>query len=84
MGPLTNPTSPSTCLIGVFSPQLGQLMIETLQLQGKKKVMVVCGREGLDEISPQGETDVFFFFFFFFFFFKKSFWKKIFFFRHGS
>ncbi|RUS19209.1 glycosyl transferase [Endogone sp. FLAS-F59071] len=56
LGPLTNPAKPRRIIVGVHSRNLGELMIEALKLSGVKKAMVVCGAEGLDEISTAGYT----------------------------
>ncbi|KAF9433289.1 anthranilate phosphoribosyltransferase [Entomortierella beljakovae] len=58
MGPLSNPTKPKRVVVGVHSRFLGGLMIRSLQLMGLTSGMVVCGANGLDEISPEGETHV--------------------------
>lgn len=36
--------------------ELGDTFAQVLQLLGVERAMVVCGKEGLDEISPEGET----------------------------
>ncbi|KAF9583639.1 anthranilate phosphoribosyltransferase [Lunasporangiospora selenospora] len=58
MGPLSNPAKPRRFVVGVHSKNLGALMIETLRLMGFDAGMVVCGANGLDEISPEGITHV--------------------------
>jgi anthranilate phosphoribosyltransferase len=58
LGPLLNPACPTRVVIGVRHPSLGRLMVEALKLDGVHRALVVCGKEGLDEISPAGETDV--------------------------
>ncbi|KAF8978076.1 anthranilate phosphoribosyltransferase [Entomortierella lignicola] len=58
MGPLSNPAKPSRVVVGVHSRFLGSLMIRSLKLMGLISGMVVCGANGLDEISPEGETHV--------------------------
>ncbi|KAF9428072.1 anthranilate phosphoribosyltransferase [Podila epigama] len=58
MGPLSNPAKPRRVVVGVHSRSLGNLMIESLKLMGLRAGMVVCGANGLDEISPEGETHV--------------------------
>jgi len=50
LGPLTNPACPETSVIGVSSHHLGDLVIQSLKIEGMKKAMVVCGMEGLDEV----------------------------------
>lgn len=58
LGPLINPARPSAMIVGVHSPGLGRIFIQAMKVLGVKRAWVVCGREGLDEISPDGETDV--------------------------
>ncbi|KAE8269524.1 hypothetical protein A4X09_0g2830 [Tilletia walkeri] len=58
LGPLINPARPARCIIGVHSPGLGPIFAETLRRQGKERAWVVCGFEGLDEISIEGQTNV--------------------------
>ncbi|KAI7823783.1 anthranilate phosphoribosyltransferase [Gamsiella multidivaricata] len=58
MGPLSNPAKPKRVVVGVHSRSLGNLMIRSLKLMGLISGMVVCGANGLDEISPEGETHV--------------------------
>ncbi|CEH18106.1 anthranilate phosphoribosyltransferase [Ceraceosorus bombacis] len=58
LGPLINPVKPRRCILGVHSPHLGNVFAEALRERGTERAWVVCGREGLDEISPEGETDV--------------------------
>ncbi|KAI7886122.1 anthranilate phosphoribosyltransferase [Lichtheimia hyalospora FSU 10163] len=56
LGPMSNPAKPSRVVVGVHSPQVGALMANALKLTGIKELLVVCGAEKLDEISPAGET----------------------------
>lgn len=58
LGPLINPAKPDACVLGVYAPELGPLFAKTLNLLGVKRAWVVCGEEGLDEISPAGRTNV--------------------------
>lgn len=58
LGPLVNPSSPSRMVVGVPRKSLGRTYAEALGLLGVKRAWVVCGREGLDEVSIEGETDV--------------------------
>jgi anthranilate phosphoribosyltransferase len=43
-------------LLGVAKKELGDTFAEVLRLLGIERGLVVCGKEGLDEISPEGET----------------------------
>ena len=56
LGPLTNPARATHQLIGVARPELGPLMATALGRLGVRRGMVVHGHEGLDEVSPSGET----------------------------
>ena len=56
LGPLTNPAGAQNQLMGVFHLDLVGIQTRVLQRLGAKHVMVVYGRDGLDEISISGET----------------------------
>jgi anthranilate phosphoribosyltransferase len=56
LGPLTNPAGAQRQLMGVFHPDLVGIQTRVLQRLGAKHVMVVYGKDGLDEISISGET----------------------------
>ena len=69
LGPLLNPSLPSTQLVGVPRPELTEPLARVLQSLGLKRAMVVCGRvEGnnsplaenrfLDELSTIGENHI--------------------------
>ena len=58
LGPLTNPAGAKQHLIGVFHPDLVGIEVRVLQRLGSRRVIVVHGREGLDEISISGPTMV--------------------------
>ncbi|MEW6691141.1 MAG: anthranilate phosphoribosyltransferase, partial [Pseudomonadota bacterium] len=58
LGPLTNPAGAQNQLMGVFHPDLVGIQVRVLQRLGAKHVMVVYGKDGLDEISISGETMV--------------------------
>jgi anthranilate phosphoribosyltransferase len=58
LGPLTNPAGAPNQLMGVFHPDLVGIQVRVLQRLGSEHVMVVCGANGMDEISPSGETRV--------------------------
>jgi len=58
LGPLTNPAGAKLELMGVFHPDLVGIQARVLQRLGSRHVMIVHGREGLDEISIAGPTMV--------------------------
>ncbi|KAK4056474.1 anthranilate phosphoribosyltransferase [Microbotryomycetes sp. JL221] len=58
IGPLINPARPKAMVVGVHSKFLGPIFIEALRITGVERAWVVCGAEGLDEISPAGDTHV--------------------------
>jgi anthranilate phosphoribosyltransferase len=58
LGPLTNPAGAPNELMGVFHPDLVGIQVRVLQRLGSRRVMVVHGMEGLDEISLSGPTMV--------------------------
>ncbi len=55
LGPLINPADPEYLLVGAPTEEGARVVAGALKGLGKRAV-VVCGREGLDEVSPQGET----------------------------
>ena len=56
LGPLTNPALASHQLLGVFSQSLTGTMAAVLNNMGSRRAYVVCGEDGLDEISIAGPT----------------------------
>jgi anthranilate phosphoribosyltransferase len=58
VGPLANPAGVTRQVLGVADRDRGPLLAGALLRLGAKHAMVVHGRAGLDEISPQGITDV--------------------------
>jgi anthranilate synthase/phosphoribosyltransferase len=58
LGPLTNPAGAPNQLIGVFRPELTELVAEVLKVLGSLRAYVVHGAPGIDEISTLGETRV--------------------------
>ncbi len=58
LGPLTNPASAPNMLLGVFHPDLVGILVRVMQRLGAKRVMVVHGRDGMDEISLGAATMV--------------------------
>ena len=58
LGPLTNPANAKRQVMGVFSKNLTLKLAKVLQNLGSAHVMVVCGADGMDEISFTGDTFV--------------------------
>ncbi len=58
LGPLTNPAQAKNQLLGVFSQGLTAKLAHVLKQLGSEHVMVVCGADGMDEISFAGDTFV--------------------------
>jgi anthranilate phosphoribosyltransferase len=58
LGPLTNPASARQQVMGVFHRDLVGIQARVLQRLGSRRVMIVHGEEGLDEISISGPTMV--------------------------
>nr|ALV86787.1 anthranilate phosphoribosyltransferase [uncultured bacterium P11N2] len=51
LGPLTNPAGAPNTLMGVFYPDLVGIQVRVMQALGANHVLVVWGKDGLDEIS---------------------------------
>jgi anthranilate phosphoribosyltransferase len=58
LGPLSNPANAKRQVIGVFSTEYAEKMAKALNRLGAEHVLLVTGRDGLDEISISAETDV--------------------------
>lgn len=58
LGPMTNPADVKKLVVGVFNRRLCKPMAESMARLGAEHVMVVHGKEGLDEISLASETYV--------------------------
>ncbi len=58
LGPLTNPAGAKQQVMGVFHPDLVGIQARVLQRLGSRRVMIVHGIEGLDELSISGPTAV--------------------------
>lgn len=56
LGPLTNPADAPNQLMGVFHADLVGIQARVLQQLGSSHVMVVHGKDGLDEITLTGNT----------------------------
>ena len=58
LGPLTNPARAPNTLLGVFHPDLVGILVRVMERLGAKHVMVVYGKDGMDEISLGAATMV--------------------------
>ncbi len=58
LGVLSNPAAASRKLVGVWHPSLIEPMAHALSLIGIEHAWVVCGEDGLDEITISGKTHV--------------------------
>ncbi len=58
LGPLCNPAAAPYQLMGVGRPPLRPLLAATLQRLGGQRAVVVCGRDGLDEVTLADQTEV--------------------------
>jgi len=56
LGPLTNPAGAPCQLIGVFAPELTETFAEVLKKLGSRRVLVVHGHDGMDEITLTTST----------------------------
>jgi anthranilate phosphoribosyltransferase len=56
LGPLTNPAGAPNTLMGVFHPDLVGIQVRVMQRLGASHVLVVWGRDGMDEISLGAAT----------------------------
>jgi anthranilate phosphoribosyltransferase len=58
LGPLTNPAGAKAQVMGVFHTDLVGIQARVLKMLGSKHVLTVHGRDGLDEITLTGPTEV--------------------------
>lgn len=58
LGPLTNPAGATHQLIGVFDPNLTEVMAQVLGELGSTAAFVVHGYDGLDELTTNGPNRV--------------------------
>ena len=56
LGPLTNPANAPHQLLGVFHPDLVGILVRVMQRLGAQHVLVVWGKDGMDEISLGAAT----------------------------
>jgi len=58
LGPLTNPAGAPNTLMGVFHPDLVGIQVRVMERLGANHVIVVYGKDGMDEISLGAATMV--------------------------
>lgn len=58
LGPLANPAKVTRQVMGVYSEELMERIVQTLQKLGSKRAMVIHG-QGMDEISTLGKTKIY-------------------------
>jgi anthranilate phosphoribosyltransferase len=58
LGPLTNPAHASGQVVGVYALEMVEKLAEALSMLGLRRVLVVHGLDGLDEITITGPTRV--------------------------
>ncbi len=58
LGPLTNPARANVQVLGVFNPDLTELMAGVLKELGSERALVVHGADGLDELSTTGPNKI--------------------------
>ncbi|MEE8716347.1 MAG: anthranilate phosphoribosyltransferase [Coriobacteriales bacterium] len=58
LGPLTNPARPEHFVLGVYAEYLAEPLAHVLESLGVRHGLVVYARDGMDEVSPTGETFV--------------------------
>ena len=56
LGPLTNPAGAPNTLMGVFHPDLVGIQVRVMQRLGARHVLVVWGKDGMDEVSLGAAT----------------------------
>jgi anthranilate phosphoribosyltransferase len=61
LGPLTNPALADYQIVGVYAPELTELLAVVLSRLGARRCMVVHGAGGLDELSLAGVNQAAFF-----------------------
>ena len=59
LGPLTNPAGARRQLMGVYAPELAEVMANVLRLLGAQRALVVHGSDGSDELTLAGSTLVY-------------------------
>lgn len=59
LGPLLNPSPLTHQMMGVYEPRLLMKVAEVLKKRGMKNAFVVCGSDGLDELTLTGESHLY-------------------------
>jgi anthranilate phosphoribosyltransferase len=58
LGPLTNPAGATNQLLGVYAPELTQVLADVLKKLGTKRAAVVHGQDGIDEVATTSTTKI--------------------------
>ena len=58
LGPLTNPAGAPNTLMGVFHPDLVGIQVRVMRELGANHVLVVWGKDGMDEVSLGAPTQI--------------------------
>jgi anthranilate phosphoribosyltransferase len=58
LGPLVNPAGVRRQVLGVFAPELLEMLAEVLRRLGAEHCLMVHGEDGLDEITISGRTRI--------------------------
>ena len=58
LGPVSNPSNATAAVIGVYSPTLTEPLAHSMKAMGVKRGMIVCGCDGMDEITLTGTTHI--------------------------
>ncbi len=58
LGPLTNPAGATAQLLGVYTPELTEVMARVLQSLGSTAACVVHGHGGVDELTTTGPNQI--------------------------
>ncbi len=58
LGPLSNPAQASIQVLGVYAPELTDLMAQVLVKLGSRHCFIVHGMDGLDEITITGKSRI--------------------------
>lgn len=58
LGPLANPSGAKNMLVGVYSPDLTEVVAKAMKELGVTNAMVVSGEDNMDEITLTGKTTI--------------------------